>query len=191
MDKPLKYTFYSSSANSLFGIYHFAVGIITKSLWMLTLGIYYLILCFVRFFVLHTKKEQETMAIVAGIMLMVLSIPLVGTVILSVVQKRGQELHLVIIIVMAIYAFTKITLAIKNFIKSLHDSSLKIMTLRNISLVDAFVSMFALQRTMLMSFEGMTEIGIQSLNISFGSAVCLVSFLLGLTLTKRKKQKLF
>ncbi|MBE6702482.1 MAG: hypothetical protein E7585_03610 [Ruminococcaceae bacterium] len=149
-----------------------------------------MILSIVRFFVLRVKRNQHLAMRLAGMMLMVLSVPLVGTVILSVVRDRGHDFHMIVMIAMAAYAFTRGTLATINLIKSRHSLSAKIVTLRNISFAEASVSIFALQRSMLVSFEGMTESEIQIMNAVTGSAVCAIVFLLGLILLKNKKQPL-
>lgn len=87
---------------------------------------------------------------------------------------------------MAAYAFTKITLAVIKLVKARKSRSATLITLRNVSLADAFVSIFALQRSMLVSFEGMTESEVVIMNASLGSAVCVIVFLLGLNLIKNK-----
>ncbi len=187
MDKTLKFAFICFISNMAFAIYHLVFGLITKSWWLLTLGVYYLILSILRFFVIHTKRKQRLLARFTGIMLIILSITLSGTVILSVVRDRGNNLHMIIMLAMATYAFTKITIATINFIKSRRSSSATLIMLRNISFADAFVSIFALQRSMLVSFEGMTEVEIQIMNAVTGFAVCVILFLLGFNLIKNKK----
>ena len=67
------------------------------------------------------------------------------------------------------------------------STSAMLITLRNISFADAFVSIFALQRSMLVSFEGMRESEIVIMNATLGSAVCVIVFLLGLNLIRNKK----
>ncbi len=187
MDRTLKIALFSLIFNVVFGAYHLIFGIVSGSWWILTLGTYYLILSIVRFAVLRTKAEERNIAKFTGWMLMVLSIPLIGTVILSVVRDRGHEYHMIIMIAMATYAFTKITLATINLVKSRSSTSGALITLRNISFADAFVSIFALQRSMLVSFEGMTETEIVIMNAALGSAVCVIVFLLGLNLVLGKK----
>ena len=120
-------------------------------------------------------------------MLIILSIPLVGTVILSVVRDRGHEHHMIVMIEMAAYAFTKITFATIKLIRSRRSTLAALITLRNISFADAFVSIFALQRSMLVSFEGMTEAEIVIMNATLGFAVCVIVVLLGINLLKSKK----
>ena len=190
MDRTLKLTLASLSFNIAFATYHIVMGLLTSSWWLLTLGSYYLVLSIVRFVVLRSKSKERFIAKFTGWMLIILSIPLVGTVILSVVKDRGRELHMIVMIAMAAYAFTKITLATIKLIKARRSTSATLITQRNISFADAFVSIFALQRSMLVSFEGMTESEIVIMNAALGSAVCVIVFLLGLNLLQNKK-KLF
>ena len=187
MDRTLKFALASLIFNTAFAIYNLVFGLVTSSWWLLTFGSYYLILSVVRFAVLRTKSKERFITKFTGWMLIALSIPLAGTVILSVVRDRGHRLHMILMIAMATYAFTKITLATVNLVKSRCSTSATLITLRNISFSDAFVSIFALQRSMLVSFEGMTESEIQIMNAVFGSAVCVIVFLLGLNLVRNRK----
>ena len=187
MDRTLKLTLASLSFNIAFATYHIVMGLLTSSWWLLTLGSYYLVLSIVRFVVLRSKSKERFIAKFTGWMLIILSIPLAGTVILSVVRDRGHELHMIVMITMAAYAFTKITLATIKLIKARRSTSATLITLRNISFADAFVSIFALQRSMLVSFEGMTEVEIVIMNATLGSAVCVIVFLLGMNLLRSKK----
>ena len=186
MDRTLKFALASLTFNSAFAAYHLVAGALTGSWWLLTLGSYYLVLSIVRFAVLRSKAKDRFITAFTGWMLIILSIPLVGTVILSVVRDRGQEYHMIVMIAMAAYAFTKITLAAIKLVKARKSRSATLITLRNVSLADAFVSIFALQRSMLVSFEGMTESEIVIMNAALGSAVCVIVFLLGLNLIKNK-----
>ena len=187
MDRTLKLALASLTFNIAFAIYHLVLGFITSSWWLLTLGAYYLVLSIVRFAVIRFKAKECFVIRFTGWMLIILALPLVGTVILSVVKERGHELHMIVMIAMAVYAFTKITLATIKFIKARQSTSAILITLRNISFADAFVSIFALQRSMLVSFEGMTEVEIVIMNATLGSAVCVIVFLLGMNLLRSKK----
>ena len=187
MNKPLKIALLSLVTNTVFAVYYLISGTLTSSWWLLTLGSYYVILSLLRFTVLLSKRKEHFIVKFTGWMLIALFIPLVGTVLLSVLHDRGHELHMIIMIAMATYAFTKITLATVNVVKAHRTSSAVLITLRNISFADAFVSIFALQRSMLVSFEGMTETEIIIMNATLGSAVCVMVLLLGINLLKNKK----
>lgn len=187
MDRTLKLAIGSLTFNIAFATYYLVMGLVTNSWWLLTLGSYYLVLSLVRFMVLRSKSKERFIAKFTGWMLILLSIPLVGTVILSVVRDRGHERHMIVMIALAAYTFIKITLATIKLIKVRRSSSATLITLRNISFADAFVSIFALQRSMLVSFEGMTETEIVIMNATLGSAVCVIVFLLGLNLVRNRK----
>ena len=187
MDRTLNIALASLTFNIAFAVYHLVMGLVISSWWLLTLGSYYLVLSVVRFVVLRIKSKERFIAKCTGWMLILLSIPLAGTVILSVVRDRGHERHMIVMIAIAAYAFTKITLATIQLIKAHRSTSATLITLRNISFADAFVSIFALQRSMLVSFEGMTEAEIVIMNATLGSAVCVIVFLLGLNLVRNRK----
>ncbi len=187
MDRTLKLALVSLVFNMVYSAYHIILGITTHSWWLFTIGIYYAILSIVRFVVLKHKGKKHFIIRFTGIMLMLLSISLVGTVILAFVKDRGIEFHLIVMLAIAVYAFTKITLATIKWIKARKSKSAKLITLRNISFANAFVSIFSLQRSMLVSFEGMSEIEIRIMNVATGSAVCIIIFLLGLNLMQQKR----
>ena len=165
--------------HAAFCVFNLIYGIYSGSWWLITLGFYYFILSSLRFFVLC--KKDHTVHII-GIMHMALSLPFAGTVILSVIDNHGHKLHTIIMIAIAAYAFTKITLAVINLIKTRHAPSRKQKSLRIISFTDALVSIFALQRSMLVSFDGMTVAEVQIMNAVIGAAICVIIFLLGLSL---------
>ncbi len=186
MDKTQKLALLSLLFNIAYSAYHVVFGAAARSWWLFTVGIYYAILSVVRFFVLQTKKSGAFTLRSTGVMLMLLTAPLIGTVILAVIRDRGTVRHEIIMIAMAAYAFTKITLAIVNLIRSRHGNSAKLVSLRNISLADSCVSIFALQRSMLVSFVGMAEGDIRIMNAALGSAVCLTVFSLGYNLIRNE-----
>ena len=187
MNRILKSALISLAFNIAFGAYHIVFGVMERSWWLFTVGVYYVILSTARFAVIMTKRNGRFITKFAGIMLMALSVPLAGTVVLAVVADRGTAFHKIVMIAIAVYAFTKITLATVKLVKSRHIRSAKAVTLRNISFATAFVSIFSLQRSMLVSFEGMTESVIRIMNGATGSGVCIIVFLLGLNLVKKKK----
>ena len=191
MDKSTRLTVCSFAFNTAFSIHHLVFGIISNSWWLLVLGSYYMILSILRLFLLCAKKSGGTTTKFTGILLMISALPLAGTVILSVVRDRGYQLHMILMIAMAAYAFTKITLATVQLAKSRRTSPAALHALRNISFVEALVSIFALQRSMLVSFEGMYTREVQLMNALVGSGVCILVFLLGLNLVRSKNASAF
>jgi hypothetical protein len=187
VNKAFKFLLFSMLFNLVFSAYHIISGIITCSWWLFTVGIYYVVLSIVRFAVLVTKNDKLFTARLVGVMLMILSIPLAGTVILSFVKDRGTVFNEIVMITIAVFAFSKISLATVNLIKARKSASSRLITLRNISFADAFVSIFSLQRSMLVSFGDMSETSVRIMNLATGSGVCVIVFLLGLNLVVRNK----
>ena len=187
MDRAFRTALCSLIFNAVYGAYNVLFGVLSRSYWLFTVGVYYAILGAVRFAVLRSGKAGRSVARGTGVMLLLLVLPLVGTVVLSVVESRGLELHLIVMLVMAMYAFTKVTLATVNLVKLRKSRLPRLVALKNISLADALVSMFSLQRSMLVSFEGMTAAEIGIMNIATGSAVCVAVLLLGMNLVSLKR----
>ena len=165
------------------------IGFLTHSWWFITVGAYHAVLAVARFSVMQIKRkakgdhEVERFARrMTGVLLVVLSFCIVGMTILSAVKDRGTTFHEIVMITIAAYTFTKITLAIVGVVKAGRCASPTRKTLRNISLADACVSIYTLQRSMLVSFEGMDATGVVWLNLCTGIAVWIVVLLLGIYL---------
>lgn len=175
--------------NLAYGIYNGIIGFSSHSWCLITLCAYYIILGVTRFGVLifNAKNKNEVFSNkfimrFTGCLLIILSIILAGTAYLSVENERGIKYNEILMISIAVYSFTKITLAIINLIKAGKNDTSIIKTLRYISFADALVSIFALQRSMLVSFGAMPENEIQILNICTGTAVYIGVFILGIIL---------
>lgn len=179
----------SLSFNLAYGIYNGIIGFSSYSWWLITLCAYYIILAVTRFGVLifnqKNKNEASSNRFImrfTGCLLIFLSIILAGTAYLSFESERGVKYNEILMITIATYSFTKITLAIINLIKMRKNDSSIIKTLRYISFADALVSIFSLQRSILISFGGMPENEIQIFNICTGTAVYVGVFILGIIL---------
>ena len=165
------------------------IGFLNHSWWFITVGAYYAVLAITRFSVLQVKRkasgrhDAELFARrITGILLVVLSFCIVGVNVLSAVKDRGTAFHKIIMITIAAYTFTKITVSIIGMVKAKRSASPVLKTLRNISLADACVSVYTMQRSMLVSFPGMEAADILLLNILTGTAVWIVVLLLGINL---------
>ena len=178
----------------VYGLYNAVIGILMSSWWLITLGSYYIVLAVMRFSLVRIKQktagdnELELFARrFTGVLLIILTVCLVGTVILSVTDNRGTDHHEIIMITMALYAFTKVTMAIIQLVKSAKQNSHVLTALRNVSLADALVSIFSLQRSMLVSFGEMNAKDITLFNALTGTGVCIAVLILGINLIGGKK----
>ena len=179
----------SLTINAVYALGNCIIGFLSHSWWFITVGAYYTVLAITRFSVLQVKRKAsgnydiEIFARrITGILLVVLSVCIVGVNIMSAVKDRGTAFHKIIMIAIATYTFTKITISIIGMIKAKHSASPVLKTLRNISLADACASIYTMQRSMLVSFPGMEATDILLLNIFTGTAVWIVVLLLGINL---------
>lgn len=178
----VKTTALVSIINVAYAIANLWLGANGASWWFISLGVYYIILSAMRFVVVVSGGKASDSFILgfSGYMLMMTALPLLVITILCVITDRGTPHHQIIMIAMALYAFTKVTLAIINLIKVRKTSGRVYRALRNISLADALVSIASLQRSMLVSFGDMPAADIQLFNALTGTGVCIIIALLGI-----------
>ena len=179
----------SFALNLAFAAAHGGLGLWLKSWWYVNLMVYYVLLAVMRFGILHMGGDDSAHFIrrFTAVMLMILPVCLTGTVILCTVRDRGVRHHEIVMITIALYAFTKVTMAIINLIRASRAFSAAALCLRNISLVEALVSICSLQRSMLVSFGGMAANDIVLFNVLTGTGVSTIVFLLGLNLWGGKR----
>lgn len=176
--------------NLIFAIYNCVLGIASYSWWFIAVGAYYIILSIMRIaviaFSLKNRKNEQFIMKFSGIMIFLLSVVLCGIVYMTVGQSGAVKYHEIAMITIALYAFTKITLAIYRFIKSKKGSEPHTKTLCSIAFADSVVSIYSLQRSMLVTFEGMTVENIILFNLLSGIGMCLIVICIGLNLIIKK-----
>ncbi len=187
--KIAKSPYLNLALNFIYAAGNCALGLVAPSWWFITVGAYYVVLTVTRYSVLQVGRkangnyDTEFFARrITGILLVVLSFCIVGVNVMSAVKDRGTAFHEIVMITIATYTFTKIAVAIVGMVKAKHSASPVLKALRNISLADACVSIYSMQRSMLQSFPGMEAAQILLLNILTGTAVWIVVLLLGINL---------
>ena len=190
----VKSPYVSLTLNFIYAVGNCVIGFCSRSLWFITVAAYYAVLTVTRFSVLQIRRkakgayDTEIFARrMTGVLLVVLSFCIVGVNVLSAIKERGTDFHEIVMITVATYTFTKITMASIGMVKAKRSTSPVVQTLRNIGLADACVSVYSMQRSMLVSFPGMEATDIQILNILTGTAVWIVVLLLGINLIGGKK----
>ena len=175
--------------NFIYALGNCIIGFLAHSWWFITVGAYYVVLTITRYSVLQVKRkangdyDAEFFARrVTGVLLVIVSFCIVGVNIMSAVKDRGTAFHEIIMITIATYTFTKIIIAIIGMLKANRSVSPTLKILRNISLSDACVSIYTMQRSMLVSFPGMEANEIQLFNILTGTAVWFIVLMLGINL---------
>jgi len=191
------------SLNTGFGIsVAFAVlkmifGYVYQSYWLMSIGIYYIILSGLRFILLYRdrlSKREEKSAInrmhqlksyrFCGCMMFGLNLAMSGMVFQMIWYKESYRYPGFLVFAFAAYAFYALTMAIINLIKYWNMDNPILTAAKKLSLATALMSVFALQSALLVQFGGGDERFQFIMNSLTGFAVCLAIFLLALNMIR-------
>lgn len=178
--------------NVAYTVYNGVIGIMNQSAWFITMAVYYSLLGIMRYRAVSTgrriarledkqliRKKELSVIKMDGILLLVLNLALSGAVLLTIAQDTAKRYSEIMVISIAAYTFYKITMALINKIKVRKTQSLILITIRNIGVADALVSMLTLQATMLASFQDKSSLNSNQMNAITGLAVCILIAILG------------
>ena len=172
--------------NLLYGAGHAVLGVLDSSIWLLVMAAYYILLGMMRFGAVLTEHRHTSERFVmrfCGGMLMALALVMGLATVISIAQERAVPHGIVIMLMIAIYTFWKMTMAIVHTVQAHQSGTPLTRTIRNITLASALASLMTMQRSMLVSFEGDIPMqGAVLLNALTGCAVCLIVFLMGLNM---------
>lgn len=134
-------------------------GIFYRSVWFITLAVYYILLAVMRASLLHYVRKDGKNKIsewkryrLCGIILLFMNIALSGIVILVVHQNSGFEYPGMLIYVMAMYTFYAAITAVRNVVKFRRYGSPVMSAAKAINLTAALVSLLSLETAMLTQF---------------------------------------
>ncbi len=158
----VKCSLYSTfSLNIAYAVLQLGLGIRHASLWYYSFSAYYVIISTVRFFLLkhtraHAPREKMTEELqkyrVAGISLLVLNVALSAMIFYMLLQGIMIVHHEIVVIALAAYTFTSLTLAIVNLVKFRKYKSPLFQGVKAISLATALVSVITLENSMITVF---------------------------------------
>ena len=181
--------------NVAYTVYNGVLGVMHQSEWFITMAVYYSLLGIMRYHAVHTgriisrmedqsliKKKELSVIKTEGILLLLLNLALSGVVLLTIVQDTAKRYSEIMVITIAAYTFYKIITSVINMIKVRKLQSPILITIRNISVADALVSVLTLQMTMLASFQGRSTLNINQMNAMTGMAACILISLLGISM---------
>ena len=173
---------FSFSLNLLYAFYHAALGIINQSVWFITMCAYYIVLSTMRLSaVLCERKNRSTLSNgieyfvmkLCGVLLILLNFILAGAIYISLSQNIATKYGEIIMITIATYTFSKITMTVIKAVKQRKNPSPLLSVIRSISYAEVAASVLTLQRSMLVSFDGMSNTEIHTMNaLKIGRASC-------------------
>ncbi len=172
----------------VFAFYHGALGLLAGSLWFGSLCLYYLLLGTMRFLALIEKKHKEphreyrSMGHV-GALFIVTTLVLFLILFVTLSENKATVHGTIPMITIAAFTFWKIGAAIVRA-RSHHSPSPRLAVIRMIGYAEVAVSVFTMQRSMLVSFGEMAEKEIRIFNLFTGIAVCFFIGILGIWMLK-------
>lgn len=188
----------SFSLNLLYALYHGALGLLTHSVWFLTMCAYYITLSAMRLSAILCESKNQNASSddieyfvmkLCGLLLILLSFILAGVISISLSRNIAAKYGEITMITIAAYTFYKITVTIINAVKQRRNPSPLLAVLRGIRYAEVAASVLTLQRSMLVSFGDMNETDIHTMNLLTGGGVCLFVLILGAALIVRGVKK--
>ena len=177
--------FGSLAWNTLYGLFQMWLGIVHRTFWFGSLGVYYICLAVMRYFLVsHTRRyapgERMRSELIkyraCGWIFLVMNLALSLIVFFMLYWDRTFAHHMITAIAMAAYTFTTFTVAIVSMVKYKRYNSPVFSAAKAISFAAACVSMLTLTSTMLTTFgDGTMEPLARKMILgSVGVAVILV-----------------
>lgn len=170
--------------NFLYIVMKMASGIYYRSLWFVSLAIYYALLAVMRFLLLYRRrwpegKVRQELELrryrLCGCVLLMMNLALGGIVAFMVRHDRGYEYPGTLIYAMAAYSFYAVIIAAINVVKFRRHGSPILSAAKAISLVAALVSILSLETAMLAQFgSGDDPLFRKSMTEATGGGVCVI-----------------
>lgn len=196
--KTMVFASLSTVINTAFVIVHVLLAFLSGSpVWYACMALYYASLALARLgILLHQKKkhndDNQLLALkrfrVCGIILSIIPLFLLPPILQIIFLNKAFTYEGLWIFAFALYAFLKITWAIKNLIKSTKQDDVMVKAIRNIGLADAVVSVFSLQTALLYTFSEGLDYGI--FNVITGGIVCILTIGLGVYMIIKSNRKI-
>lgn len=168
-NKILVSTMFSVLTTFLFALYNGYLGIVFNDSWGISISIYYLCLISAKLIsvtvenklknknYLNVQQIRRTTYIILSIFMFFIDICLIAPISLMIVNPKNVKFGLIPAIVMAVYTTYKVTTGIINYKKVTKTNNLIFKYVRELSVVDALVSILTLQHTLIMVNGGMTS----------------------------------
>lgn len=146
-----------------FTVFNVVLGIVYKSVWNISISVYYVLLAIVRGIVVHSqikvnvadnqKKQEQYKRIYfkTHILMIFMDMCLIAPIAYMVIGERSYKYGLIPAIAMAAYTTYRITMGIINLGKSRKQENILIRELRTVNLQDSLVAVLTLQNALIIA----------------------------------------
>jgi len=198
--RKLIFAIVSFTFNILYALMHAVFAIISKSVWLGALAIYYIALSAIRGGAVSVcgrtrgktdysvKLGQIKSYKNCGLYLVLLNFALMGALVQMVVKNQGFMYAGYLIYVMAAYTFYKLTFSIIHLFKLKSTDDYAVRAINNIGLANSLVSIFALQTAMFAAFGA--GLNTRAANAATGGAISIGIILIGIYMLIKGKKEL-
>lgn len=183
--------------NLLYALYHGALAAANRSVWFAAMCAYYGVLSAMRLSAVLCQRESRKAVAgldyfvmgLCGVLLMVLSAVVAAVNYISLSRNIAVKHGEIVMITIAAYTFYKIGLSVARAVRRRRYPLPLHGVIRGIGYAEAAASVLTLQRSMLVSFEGMEAAQARTMNLLTGGGVCLFVFVLGVAMIIKGKRK--
>lgn len=168
-----------------------AYGAWTTSLWLVTLGVYYLILAVARGALLrdihlHDNARTAWAMRLCGALVAALTLVVTGFVTLTTHRQGGFSYPDIVIYAVAVYAFFALGTSIAGVVSNRHHERQSLFALSGANLANALVSVLALEMAMMSLFgAGESPLFVLTMNALTGAGVAAADIAIGIALIRR------
>lgn len=146
-----------------FTIFNVVLGIVYRSVWNISISVYYVLLAIVRGIVVHSQrkvsaadnqKNQEQYKRVyfkTHILMIIMDMCLIAPIAYMVIGERSYEYGIIPAIAMAAYTTYRVIMGIINLVKSQKQENILIKELRTVNLQDSLVAVLTLQNALIIA----------------------------------------
>lgn len=179
--------------NLLYACYNGVLGIHNRSLWFVTLGVYFLLVGVIRFVLMIRVRESKSAASsytdrklyeyaayrLCGCMVMALNIVIAGIAVV-VIKNGGYNYHSrLMTIISAAFTFYCFISSAANVVSFRRRDNAILSAAKDLNMIGALVSMYSLQATMLHAFGSNDEENFRDImNIITGAVVFAAVFII-------------
>lgn len=198
----VKVSLYMSLAvNTGYALFQLFLGFTNHTFWYYSLAVYYLLLAFMRFFLLRDVRSYVAAGDdpisewkryrFCGVVLLCLNLALAVIVFFMTYWGREFTHHAVVTIALAAYTFGALTSAIIGAVRARRYNSPLYSAARAVSLAAAAVSMLTLESAMLKAFGTETDVAFRrQMTILTGLAICAFVLMMALYMICRAGKQL-
>ena len=146
-----------------FTVFNVVLGIVYKSVWNISISVYYVLLAIVRGIVVHSqrkvivadnqKKQEQYKRIYfkTHILMIIMDMCLIAPIAYMVIGERSYEYGIIPAIAMAAYTTYRVIMGIINLVKSQKQENILIKELRTVNLQDSLVAVLTLQNALIIA----------------------------------------